>query len=88
LITSRRHLKKSGKRKKGPPTAAGPGEGTKDGAIRVSYDVSGTDWQLAVSDNGYGKPDGVFAQPKPDLVPAFSKCWQSRAQGTWSICQR
>ena len=39
----------------------------KDGAIRVSYDVSGTDWQLAVSDNGTGKPDGVFAQPKTGL---------------------
>jgi chemotaxis protein methyltransferase CheR len=40
---------------------------TKDGAISVSYDVSGTDWQLAVSDNGSGKPDGVFAQPKTGL---------------------
>ena len=40
---------------------------TKDGAISVSYDVSGTDWQLAVSDNGCGKPDGVFAQPKTGL---------------------
>ena len=38
-----------------------------DGAIKVSYDVSGTDWQLAVSDNGSGKPDGVFAQPKTGL---------------------
>ena len=43
------------------------GETTTDGAIRVSYDVSGTDWQLAVSDNGCGKPDGVFAQPKTGL---------------------
>jgi len=42
-------------------------ETTKDGEIRVSYDVSGTDWQLAVSDNGCGKPDGVFAQPKTGL---------------------
>ena len=40
---------------------------TKDGAIKVSYDVSGSDWQLAVSDNGSGKPDGVFAQPKTGL---------------------
>jgi two-component sensor histidine kinase len=49
----------------------------KDGAITVSYDVSGTDWQLAVSDNGFGKPDGVFAQPKTGLgsgvVKALSK---------------
>ena len=27
----------------------------------------GTDWQLAVPDNGCGKPDGVFAQPKTGL---------------------
>jgi chemotaxis protein methyltransferase CheR len=40
---------------------------TKEGDIRVSYDVSGTDWQLAVSDNGSGKADGVFAQPKSGL---------------------
>src|SRR6202043_1336225 len=42
-------------------------ETTKEGEIRVSYDVSGTDWRLAVSDNGCGKPDGVFAQPKSGL---------------------
>ncbi len=52
-------------------------ETTKDGEINVSYDVSGTDWQLAVSDNGSGKPDGVFAQPKTGLgtgvVKALSK---------------
>jgi chemotaxis protein methyltransferase CheR len=42
-------------------------ETTKDGEIKVSYDVSGTDWQLPVSDNGFGKPDGVFAQPKTGL---------------------
>ncbi len=39
----------------------------KDGSIKVSYDVSGTDWQLAVSDNGQGKPDGVFAQSRTGL---------------------
>jgi len=52
-------------------------ETTRDGEIKVSYDVSGTDWQLAVSDNGAGKPDGVFAQPKTGLgtgvVKALSK---------------
>jgi two-component sensor histidine kinase len=42
-------------------------ETTKDGEIHVAYDVSGTDWQLAVVDNGSGKPDGVFAQPKTGL---------------------
>jgi len=52
-------------------------ETTRGGEIKVSYDVSGTDWQLAVSDNGSGKPDGVFAQPKTGLgsgvVKALSK---------------
>jgi chemotaxis protein methyltransferase CheR len=42
-------------------------ETTKGGEITVAYDVSGTDWRLAVSDNGSGKPDGVFAQPKTGL---------------------
>jgi two-component sensor histidine kinase len=42
-------------------------ETTKGGEINVAYDVSGTDWQLAVVDNGSGKPDGVFAQPKTGL---------------------
>jgi len=42
-------------------------ETKKDGLITVAYNVSGTDWQLAVSDNGSGKPDGVFAQPKTGL---------------------
>ena len=35
--------------------------------IAVTYNVLGTDWQLAVSDNGSGKPEGVFAQPKTGL---------------------
>jgi two-component sensor histidine kinase len=32
-----------------------------------TYDVAGTDWKLSVADNGMGKPDGVFAQPKTGL---------------------
>ena len=42
-------------------------EVTKDGKITVAYEVSGTDWKLSVVDNGTGKPDGVFAQPKTGL---------------------
>lgn len=42
-------------------------ENTKDGQITVRYEVSGTDWKLSVVDNGIGKPDGVFAQPKTGL---------------------
>jgi chemotaxis protein methyltransferase CheR len=40
---------------------------TKDGQIDVTFDVSGTDWKLSVVDNGTGKPEGVFAQPKAGL---------------------
>jgi two-component sensor histidine kinase len=46
---------------------------TKDGLITVSYEVSGTDWKLSVSDNGIGKPDGVFAQPKAGLGTGIVK---------------
>ena len=47
--------------------------GTKDGQITVSYEVSGTDWKLSVADNGIGKPDGVFAQPKSGLGTGIVK---------------
>jgi chemotaxis protein methyltransferase CheR len=40
---------------------------TKDGQIIVAYNVSGTNWKLSVADNGVGRPDGVFAQPKAGL---------------------
>jgi chemotaxis protein methyltransferase CheR len=48
-------------------------ENTKDGQITVSYDVSGTDWKLSIADNGVGKPDGVFAQPKTGLGTGIVK---------------
>jgi two-component sensor histidine kinase len=48
-------------------------ENTKDGQITVAYDVSGTDWKLSVVDNGMGKPDGVFAQPKSGLGTGIVK---------------
>ncbi len=48
-------------------------ENTKDGQISVAYDVSGTDWKLSVADNGMGKPDGVFAQPKTGLGTGIVK---------------
>lgn len=44
-----------------------------EGHITVSYDVAGTDWKLSVSDNGIGKPDGVFAQPKTGLGTGIVK---------------
>jgi two-component sensor histidine kinase len=45
----------------------------KDGQIIVSYEVVGTDWKLSVADNGVGKPDGVFAQPKSGLGTGIVK---------------
>ena len=35
--------------------------------------MAGTDWKLSVSDNGIGKPDGVFAQPKTGLGTGIVK---------------
>jgi chemotaxis protein methyltransferase CheR len=46
---------------------------TKDGQITVSYEVFGTDWKLSVADNGIGRPDGVFAQPKSGLGTGIVK---------------
>jgi len=43
------------------------------GWINVGYDVDGTDWKLSVADNGIGKPDGVFAQPKTGLGTGIIK---------------
>jgi chemotaxis protein methyltransferase CheR len=48
-------------------------EDTQDGRIEVTYDVSGADWKLSVTDNGVGKPDGVFAQPKTGLGTGIVK---------------
>ena len=42
-------------------------ESSKDARITVAYDVFGKDWKLVVADNGIGKPEGVFAQPKSGL---------------------
>jgi chemotaxis protein methyltransferase CheR len=44
-----------------------------EGQIIVSYDMAGTNWKLSVSDNGVGKPDGVFAQGKSGLGTGIVK---------------
>ena len=44
-----------------------------DGQIIVAYEVAGTNWKLSVSDNGIGRPDGVFAQPKSGLGTGIVK---------------
>ena len=49
-----------------------PGE-RPDGAIVVSYRVSGTDWKLTVADNGIGKPDVPASQSKPGLGTSLVK---------------
>jgi two-component sensor histidine kinase len=49
-----------------------PSENMK-GRIEIAYDVDGTNWKLSVADNGIGKPDGVFAQPKTGLGTGIIK---------------
>ena len=44
-----------------------------DARITVAYDVDGANWKLSVADNGVGKPDGVFAQPKTGLGTGIIK---------------
>lgn len=44
-----------------------------EGRIIVGYDVAGTNWKLSVCDDGIGKPDGVFAQPKTGLGTGIVK---------------
>jgi chemotaxis protein methyltransferase CheR len=44
-----------------------------EGVITVGYETSGTDWKLSVSDNGAGKPDGVFVQGKSGLGTGIIK---------------
>jgi two-component sensor histidine kinase len=37
------------------------------GRIIITYEIDGANWKLSVTDNGVGKPNGVFAQPKTGL---------------------
>jgi chemotaxis protein methyltransferase CheR len=49
-----------------------PSENMK-GRIDIAYDVDGTNWKLSVADNGIGRRDGVFAQPKTGLGTGIVK---------------
>jgi chemotaxis protein methyltransferase CheR len=49
-----------------------PSDGA-DCRISVAYEVHGMNWKLSVADNGVGKPDGVFAQPKTGLGTGIVK---------------
>jgi len=44
-----------------------------EGQITVGYDREGTNWKVTVADDGVGKPDGVFAQPKSGLGTGIIK---------------
>jgi chemotaxis protein methyltransferase CheR len=44
-----------------------------DAQITVLYDAAGTDWKLSVTDNGVGRPDGIFAQTKTGLGTSIVK---------------
>jgi chemotaxis protein methyltransferase CheR len=44
-----------------------------DGRIVIAYDVDGTNWKLSVADNGFGRPDGTFAQSKSGLGTGIVK---------------
>ena len=41
--------------------------------ICIAFDVNGADWKLTVSDNGIGRSDGLFAQPKTGLGTGIVK---------------
>jgi chemotaxis protein methyltransferase CheR len=43
------------------------------GQIVVSFETSGTNWKLSVSDDGVGRQDGVFAQEKTGLGTSIVK---------------
>ena len=53
-----------------------------DGRIIIAYDVDGTNWKLSVADNGIGKPDGVFAQPKTGLGTGIVKALAQQLDAT------
>jgi two-component sensor histidine kinase len=61
-----------------------PSESMK-GRINIAYDADGTNWKLSVADNGIGKPDGVFAQPKNGLGTGIVKALAQELNATVEI---
>jgi two-component sensor histidine kinase len=43
------------------------------GQIVITYEINGTDWELSVADDGVGRRDGGFAQPKTGLGTGIVK---------------
>jgi two-component sensor histidine kinase len=56
-----------------------------DCQINVAFDVAGTNWKLAIADNGIGKPDGVFAQEKTGLGTSIIKALAQQLDATVEI---
>ncbi|KAA0693310.1 histidine kinase [Neorhizobium sp. P12A] len=52
------------------------------GRISVAYEVHGANWKLSVADNGVGKPDCVFAQPKTGLGTSIVKALAQQLDAT------
>jgi two-component sensor histidine kinase len=58
----------------------------KTGRISVGYEVDGADWKLSVADNGIGKQDGVFAQPKTGLGTGIVKALAHQLDAKVDTC--
>jgi chemotaxis protein methyltransferase CheR len=52
------------------------------GRVSVAYEVHGTNWKLSVADNGIGKPQGIFAQPKTGLGTSIVKALAQQLDAT------
>jgi two-component sensor histidine kinase len=55
-----------------------------EGRITVAYDMAGTNWKLSVSDNGIGKPEGVFAQGKSGLGTGIVKALSQQLEAQFA----
>jgi len=58
------------------------------GQIEVTYNVTGADWKLSISDNGVGKPNGPAVKPKSGLgtgiIKALSQQLDAKVETTFS----
>jgi two-component sensor histidine kinase len=53
------------------------------GHIEVGYERDGSNWKLSVSDDGIGKPDGVFAQGKTGLGTGIIRALSQQLAATF-----
>jgi chemotaxis protein methyltransferase CheR len=54
----------------------------REGRIVVAYETNGTNWKLSVTDNGIGRPDGVFAQERTGLGTGIVKAIAQQLEAT------